>query len=290
MVQGVDTLWYSAVMEAVLLWTTVRWLACPVRWARIAAASALGVLPTLWVLVRQNLYASPWWIEMLWPILTLSVVLWPWPKRYWFKSYGVYLLLSLMAGGVVTAVQSWVALWDPTVPFGLWGGGILALLAGLGWKTTSPRIRHWLGREHYGFLRLSMGRRQITLAVLWDTGNQLIEPYAGRPVVIVEKTALQRWLPADVWRWLEAWTPHAEPAVPEAWRGRLYTIPFRTLSGDGVLPVLVPDQAWGQYAGQWLAMKPVAVGVSQTAVSRDRTYQALASPAALNGQKERMGA
>lgn len=97
----------------------------------------------------------------------------------------------------------------------------------------------WLGEKrmqrrapagHYWRLRLTVGEKQAEFPCLYDSGNHLVEPFSGRPVVVVERTVVARLVTV----------PPSPSQVPQegGWR----VIPFDTLGGDGLLLAFPPDK------------------------------------------------
>lgn len=86
-------------------------------------------------------------------------------------------------------------------------------------------------KEHLFRLRLTHEGNHITFPCLYDSGNHLIEPFSGRPVLVVERGVAEE---------LRSIPPSVEelPAEKE-WR----LIPYDTLGGGGLLPAFLTDSA-----------------------------------------------
>lgn len=76
-------------------------------------------------------------------------------------------------------------------------------------------------------LTVRHGGQEMVCTCLYDSGCTLKEPFSGKAAVVVEAGAIRRLLPA-------AWNESMLSA-----KGRL--IPFKTLSGEGLLPAFVPQ-------------------------------------------------
>lgn len=282
MVSGIDTLAYSIEMDWALLWVTARFLGHRTTYLRLTLAATLGVLPTLWVLLRQNLYAVPWELGLVWPIFMLIITLPGLRRRFWLKGYLLFLAMSLLAGGLLAAGLNWFHLWVPGLPALDWLVVVPPLIAVAGRWLPKQRVRQLIGCDSYGEVSLMIGERTLTLPVLWDSGNQLIESTVKRPVVIIEMSKAFDWLPASLVPWVLAVHrgSDAEP-VPAEWQGRVGVVTFRTLTGEGRLPVITVDRARGHYADVWHPMVPVVAGIMSGRVASDGSYAALATPKSL---------
>ncbi len=72
--------------------------------------------------------------------------------------------------------------------------------------------------------------RSVTVRCLYDSGNHLVEPFSNRPVMVVEKMALDGLLEL----------PKNDMELP--FNGEWRLIPFGSIGGDGVLPAFMPEK------------------------------------------------
>lgn len=292
MINGVSTLCYSLEMDWVLLWLTGKFLGHRTTYLRLSLGAVVGILPTLWVLLCQNLYAVPWELGLVWPGVMLAVAFPLLSRRFWLKTYGLFLAMGFLAGGLVAAGLSWIHLWDQGLAVTDWLWLVPLLLVAVGLWAPKRRVRQLVGREALGEVKVELDGQGLVLPVLWDSGNTLREPSSGRPVVIVEMDKVLDWIPKEVLSWmLTISTPTAPRGVPDGWQKRLHIVTFRTIAGEGKMPVVEADRALGRYDDVWYPMVPIAIGISFGSVSTDNTYAALASPKSLiHYPNERVGA
>lgn len=292
MVSGIDTIAYSGFMDWSLLWLTARFLGHRTTVLRITWAATIGVLPTLWVLLAQNLYAVPWELGLVWPVVMIAVAFTGLTRRFWIKTYVLFIVMALLAGGLMAAGLNWIHWWLPGLPTGDWLMVVPVVLLALGAWMPTTRVRELVGRNLLGQIRLECENRQLVLSVLWDSGNQLTEPRWHRPVVIVDADQISNWLAPEVCAWIRSIHSTGErQAAPARWQEKLSIATFRTLTGEGLLPVVAIERARGLYGDTWRALAPVAVGISPVPVARDGSYHALVSPKTLiRFPNERVGA
>ncbi len=293
MVDGISTLLLSLEMDGVLLWLTSRLLGLRTRHFRLLTGALIGILPTLWVLLRQNLYALPWGIVAIWPIVMLSVALAPLPRRLWLASYAILLGGTVVAAGLALAMLTWADRVAPNLPSWPW---MFLLLPGIvtGLTIWGPK---W-GRRHanavgtLGDVRLLLDGKAMVVRALWDSGNQLQDPVLRRPVIVIETKVAIEWLPVEVLHWVVEVTQGHLATPPAAWQGKLGIISFHSLGGNGRLPVLAIDYAEGLKDGVAYRLMPVVAGFSAAPVAQDHSYQALCNPsciAPLRGNSGREG-
>ncbi len=77
---------------------------------------------------------------------------------------------------------------------------------------------------------LEMGEQKVTFPCLYDSGNHLVEPFSGHPVVVVEREVAEQVIAV----------PHSAEELPvgQGWR----LIPYDTLRGGGLLPAFIPHR------------------------------------------------
>ncbi len=296
MINAEGTLFLSMEMDGVLLWMTGRVLGVRTRVVRLLLASAIGVIPTLWVLASQNVYALPWGLVMVWPALLLYVGLYPLrSRRRWINAYAIFVAGTIGVGGLGLLLLTWGLRVFPGVSPFYWLTTVLpAVIVGLTIGMPRWKQHHAVGLGSLGDIRLFLDGKAVTVHALWDSGNQVRDPVLRRPVVIVETRALIEWAPAEVLEWVVNVTVGNLVAPPAAWQSRLGVLDFHSLGGGGTLPVLAVDRVEAMKDGVSHRLLPVMVGFSATALTADGAYQALVNPAciadALDSHKEGVGA
>lgn len=75
-----------------------------------------------------------------------------------------------------------------------------------------------------------------------DTCNNLKEPFSNLPVVVVSRQKIKDIVPGNI---LNVFSLEGEEisysSLPQKWRRRVRMIPFKTVSGEGILPAFKPD-------------------------------------------------
>lgn len=106
--------------------------------------------------------------------------------------------------------------------------GLTVLCYGLLWVIERVMRRRAPADREFT-VRLRHGGRSVSAKCLYDSGNHLTEPFSNRPVLVMERAALEGLLtlPEDV----ESLPPNG------MWR----VVPFDTLGGGGLLPAFSPE-------------------------------------------------
>lgn len=92
-------------------------------------------------------------------------------------------------------------------------------------------LRRRAPKEHLFRVRLTYEGRSITFPCLYDSGNHLIEPFSGYPVMVLERGVAQELLTV----------PPSVDELPAERGWRL--VPYDTLGGGGLLPAFLTASA-----------------------------------------------
>lgn len=244
----------DAAMNAVLLLLTAKILKLSAKGRRIAAAAAVGALANLAVLVLRirvgwrGLVVFPVLTAVLMQKIAFSIKGWKLLGKAAAVFYGT---AFLMAGAIqyINPMQRRSLWWFLLSSAGAYG--ILHLCYRL---YTSYRRRH--GNIYPVYLYL--GTETISLKGLLDTGNSLRDPWFGKPVTIVEQSALK-----DM----------KEECLQKM---KLHMIPYSSIGRqNGVLMgIVIPKMVIEAEDGERTVEEPV-LAISQVGVSSDKRYQVI---------------
>ena len=165
--------------------------------------------------------------------------------RRGLATVGAFFVISLLLGGVMTALF-WLfnrlhlpvdTLTEDHIS--VWLFAILALVSGLLTKKGGRLI----GRQNKArvvTLEAVLFGKTVRLRALVDTGNLLVDPLSGRPVVLCNPEKLEGVVPAPLL------LPPGDPARRQfeedcAVATRLRLIPSATVAGSALLTAIVPD-------------------------------------------------
>ncbi len=161
------------------------------------------------------------------------------------RTVGVFLLLSMFLGGVMTALF-W-ALNRLNLPLdavtedhiSVWLFAVLALVSGL-LTRGGGRLLGRASRVKWVTVKAKLFGKTAVFRALVDTGNLLCEPISGRPVILCDPRKLRGILPpellgeqADI-----AYLQHSEIAR------RLRLIPASGATGKRLLIAVLPEELW----------------------------------------------
>ncbi len=253
MINGDLSLGLSLAMDVTALWLTGTLGRRPIRVWSIVAAAILGTLPTLVALITFSR-----WLNLadltLTPWVMVGVAYRPVHRREWITLGGTLYGVTIALGGVSLALVGAglpLAVSLALVPAG-------GLLIARWWaRTVSRPLRERRGRVE---LRLSRSGRTMTLEALWDSGNRLYTP-AGVPVIVVADDVVRPLFGGEG-------PPRADANVVRA----------ATVAGSMRLPIVEVDGAEVEVNGEWMALKPVVIGISPSWHGRNSGIGALVNP------------
>lgn len=167
-----------------------------------------------------------------------------------------YLIGFAMAGGVMALTwlvhdTSWQNSQLPYTALGL-GAALLLALAFSYWGASyvKKNLRRSVMTEP---LEIVLGGRKTSLPALMDTGNELLDPVTGRPVIIVEYHAVEEILPKD---FRQAWLHWGHSDVT-----KIFTMAEE--KNFGLSLRLVPFSSIGKRNGMLLGFCPQCIILPQ---------------------------
>ena len=143
--------------------------------------------------------------------------------------------------------------------------GMTLLCYGILWA-VGRRLRRAAPERHRYAVSVANQGHTVTLSCLYDSGNHLVEPFSGAPVIVMERDALAALLPEG--------GDAAPLPTGIGWR----VIPFDSLGGQGLLPAFRPEKVtvhtrWGD-----IPLPGCYIALSRTLLPED--YQGLLGSAA----------
>ena len=232
------------------------------RW-RLCAAALLGGIGSLSIFLPL----PSWGWMLLKPAIALAMSACAFGfgnGRRFFHALFAVVAVSFLFAGLLFAIYFFVApmgmvFYNGAVYFNL---SALSLLVGVACAYLVVRLadRFLSGRPASGLLydlTLWKGGRTVVLKALADTGNRLKEPFSGAPVIVCDRSVVQRLCP-----------PGEE--IP------FRVIPFGTVAGSGVLQGFQPDGILLQ--GPQLQVKTSDVYVAASPEPLQGEFQAVVNP------------
>lgn len=260
------------------LWATARLAGHPVRWRRLLLTTVIGSgagLLSDWLLGGPNLGFT-----LIGTVLLLQIAFGPLRPAHLLRSLLLFIVIGAAGAGLSLAV-----LWQTGLGSGIAVFIGLCLLAGAGpviWTELTTRANN---AAHRWRVRLAVGGKSLCLDGLVDTGHQLRAPLTGQPVLLVAATDLAPLFDPEIAERLAG--PLIEwDQLPDPWRRRVRSVPYRTVAGEGLLPAFRPDGIWLQRGDSPWQRVEALIGMAAFGVGGRGDYQVLLPPLLLESLRD----
>ncbi len=233
-------------MDALCLCLMSRLLHRKLSWGRFLLAAAVGGVYGVLALFIEVGALPAFLIDTVVCFLMCGLAVGM--RKLWLTG-GVYVLTSMVMGGIMTALYHWLnrAGISELLPGGEEGVSSVAfaLLAAVGglftlfWGRIFRRSESQIASEMT--VTVTVNGKTITVRGMIDSGNLLTDPMDGSPVIVVKRQLLAPLLSPELQRIMDQTPLPLETLsdVPETARLRL--IPANTATGDGLLLALRPE-------------------------------------------------
>lgn len=195
-----------------------------------------------------------------------------------------YALSSIMEGGVVSYGGLMYISPQGTLKAFLFSAGVCIVL-------VRPIGRILSGKAYREGsivpVHIRLGDKSVRVNALVDTGNSLIDPITGYPVMVVEADSVKTILPQDVYKSVIsnglALNIITSEENERSWSKRIHLIPFKTIGREnGMLTGFRPDNIFIGREGAFKEINDVIVGICGINLSDSSRYSALVGPAMLS--------
>jgi len=290
----------NLIMDYLVLWATARLGQFNTTFLRLFFGAMLGSFYSIAVILPQTSVTATVAVKIIFSILMLLIV-------FGFKNWRVfvrifcylYVVAFSMGGAVIGAIY---LLNENPAAITTFNGVLLTLsnvhyawlIAALVTAVIVSRLAVFIKKNlFHSFYSLPViirvGKENLAVKALVDTGNQLKDPITKKPVLIVEYDVLKEILPREVKKGFE--TP-GEPDVnqiiadlaDEKWLGRFRLIPFTTIGrSHGMLLGLRPDDIMIVAQDKTIKVQDVMIAIYQKKLSGEGSYRALLHPEIVQG-------
>ena len=243
-------------MDSLLLLAVKRVLGCPVRNSRVFLGGALGAALTcalVWLPLPSAVKIPIYYAGI--SSVMLRIGLQVRKRREFVRAFGLLYVSAFLMGGMLMILKPWVRtgslFFAAAVP-------IYYLLCGV-WQCLT-RLRN--EKERLCEVVLHTGLEKYRMHALMDTGNALTDPVSGEPVSVIDPACAQKILEKE-----------------REQTGVRY-IPYRTVGGEGVMPVFRAEQMevfLSEKKGEFRIQRPL-IGICEGSISGQEEYQMILNP------------
>ena len=243
-------------IDSLLLLAVGHVLKCRQSYGRIIAGGIVGSLLTCLVIIIPLPAAAK---LILFHVIVNSLMITTGLKitgaGQSIKAVVLLYLSAIVIGGAVQLFRPWLRY--AGLLYAAFAAGYVLFLTL--WRSAASSGRQ---EEDVYPVTLYAGGKEKELYALWDTGNVLSDPVTGDPVNILAPGLAEELIPTG----------------EEAEKFRY--IPFRSVGGESVMQVFRGEKMCIHLGEECWIKKPL-LGISQTEISGERTYQMILNPGVL---------
>lgn len=281
----------SMVMNYAILWAAGKLGGVEKGKWRLLLSAALGGLYSIAAFFPPFPAVLSFWFKILISVLMVVIAFAPQRPFRLAVCVAFFYLASFALGGSVIGIMY---LLEPAGglagPEGFYhvverffGFAVLLALGGfwLAGKGTAVLFRRRYSQGSYEVsLNLRLEGKKSELKGFIDSGNQLIDPLTGCPVIIAEFAQIKELFPREVQEKLARGTQSDPSEIlvhlqNHPLSSRFTLIPFKSLGSTGVLLGFRPDEVVLLREGEVLRRSDVAVGIYYQSLSPDAAYHVL---------------
>lgn len=196
-----------------------------------------------------------------------------------------YALSSIFAGGVISYGGLMYISPQGTLKAFLFSAGLCIVLVMPIGRILSGKV---LREGSIVPVHIRLGDKSIRFNALVDTGNSLIDPVTGYPVMVVEAESVKSILPPEIYASVISnniglFTQDLSKENDASWLKRVHLIPFKSIGREnGMLTGFRPDNIRIGREGVFKEINDVIVGICSIKLSNNARYSALVGPAILS--------
>jgi stage II sporulation protein GA (sporulation sigma-E factor processing peptidase) len=235
---------YNAAMNALLLFCTGRLSGLRAKMWRLALAAALGAAYAVASNLAPLRFLQAWYGKLACACAMAALAFLPNRPRKVLRAAACFFLAAMLLGGTGFSLLYLLGArgygWNIALLVAILGAAGGVVLATAGRRARFDKILY--------DVRIRHGDTEARFTAMLDTGNRLVEPLSGLPVIVVQKEALKGIV-----------LPEGNPVT------------YASMAGDGELSAFEPDSVLidGKEGCR------VAVAAYEGALSTDGRYAAL---------------
>jgi len=284
-------------MDFVLIWTTAKLTGFVTSFKRISVAALIGALysVTVYFPVLHNSLLSLL-IKVIFSILMIYIAFYPLSLKKMMQALAYFYFTVFAVGGVMLAAVYFINTEDTlqtvvsgefSIPEPLGYSWFLAAVVSvvvMGKYGAKFIIKNFIKSALYVPVVICLGEERVSLKALVDTGNQLTDPFTGKPVMIAELDTLKGIIPEKAFEELgsnnEFDINSVITCLSETYlASRIRVIPFSSIGEQkGMLVGIRPDAVIVVYDNKMVEIQDIIIGVYKHKLSSKGLYNGLLHP------------
>ncbi|WP_188539546.1 sigma-E processing peptidase SpoIIGA [Paenibacillus segetis] len=272
---------------------------------RISLSAIVGALYVMMMFLPELSFLFTFLVKFLFSVLMLWIAFGFGSLQNYLRNMGAFYIVNFAAAGGILGVhyllqnsgEVWSGIFYSAsggLGFSLKIGSLFTLIlffVVLIWFKVVVGSRRRLERvsSFLAEVEVRIGETKVSCLGLIDTGNQLTDPLSRLPVMVMEASLWQEFLP-DSWKG-KLGAEHADNLIMKwmeedsfLWRDRLRLVPYRGINkGTQFMIALKPDEAKVVLEGRVISSTKLLVGLDGGSLSTEGTYRAIIHPVLIEG-------
>jgi stage II sporulation protein GA (sporulation sigma-E factor processing peptidase) len=290
-------------IDGFLLYMTARTRKIPVVWWRVLCGSGIGAIYVVFMFIPAISFLFTFAIKLCFALIMMVVSFGYASLQHFLRNMGTFYLINFVAAGGILAIRYF---WESSnevlngIAVSQSGGvthelqfGIIfiaVVLVAVMWfykhVLHSAKQREEL-TSFFAKVQIDIGLVQLNCIGLIDTGNQLYDPLTRTPVMIIEASQYEAYVP-------EAWMKKIRESEVDqiiagmgqddevegfVWQDRLRLVPYRGINkATQFMLAIKPDRVTISHMDRCVESHKVWIGLDGGKLSSDNSYQAIIHP------------
>lgn len=290
----------NLLMDGAMLYTCAKIRKIRLVWWRLLLSAAIGASYVCMMFFPELSFLYTFLVKISFSLLMIAVAFPYGSFLNYLRNLSVFYVVNFVAAGGILGVKYLLQNSSDVVNGILYthsGGGDSGVQVGLTFivilacimllfirKVFASQRRREQIVNYLATVEVHIDQFVSTCTGMIDTGNQLHDPLTRMPVMIMEVTTYEGFIPSD-------WVHHIRSSrgdqlitdlIVESteWQDRLRFVPYRGVNRNTQFMLAIkPDKVIVTYNNQQIVTEKVLIGLDGGVLSRDHTYQAIIHPA-----------
>jgi len=281
------------IMDFIILGATGKLANLPLKLSRLILGAVIGAVYSIAVFFPEWSFFSTFLGKSLCAMIMVLLAYRPQGIAKFIRSFLYLYLISFAMGGAVLAMAyflnsspGFLQVWNGVgIFYGIhysWLIIALAVALFLGYGGFHFFRKGWLQQELLNTLTIYFHDDKVILPALLDTGNQLTDPFTKKPVIVVERAALEKLFPEEFLQKVKEDNLEISEllgSLDKSWARSIRLIPYNSVGkSNGLMVGFRPDIVMIKNKKKEIITSEVFLGLVNRPLSREGRYRALLHP------------
>jgi stage II sporulation protein GA (sporulation sigma-E factor processing peptidase) len=290
-------------IDGLLLFMTARTRKIQVVWWRLLVGAGIGAVYVVFMFFPALSFLFTFMVKLCFALVMIAVSFGFASLQHFLRNLGIFYLINFVTAGGILAIHYF---WETSnevfngIAISQSGGVTHELQFGFSFIAIALVSVIWFYKSvfrsvkqreeltsFFAKVQIDIGSVQLCCTGLIDTGNQLYDPLTRTPVMVLEASQCQDYIPeawmrkirdSDVDQIISAIGQEHE-AEGFVWQDRLRLVPYRGINkATQFMLAIKPDRVIISHQDKHIESHKVLIGLDGGKLSSDNSYQAIIHP------------